>query len=189
MEVIARIPILLVHVASIAFSGECILFTTRLANHLKKKDTFWSMMCCICWQVTVYSTFVTYQRSSPSLMQYITPSQYCTVMDLKLLDVLSMVCAVCIDFIVLTTGLILLEKLIACMQVCVQTWLRQRQQAHKKIQLPRCSICFEHESRVCFIPCGHVCCCVQCSQALLQHRDAKCPLCRRSITTAQYTYF
>lgn len=40
-----------------------------------------------------------------------------------------------------------------------------------------CVVCMEHESQVIFLPCGHVCCCQTCSDALLS-----CPLCRGSIS-------
>uniref|UniRef100_A0A672LTM6 E3 ubiquitin-protein ligase LRSAM1-like n=1 Tax=Sinocyclocheilus grahami TaxID=75366 RepID=A0A672LTM6_SINGR len=40
-----------------------------------------------------------------------------------------------------------------------------------------CVVCMEHESQVIFLPCGHVCCCQTCSNAL-----QSCPLCRGSIS-------
>ncbi|XP_016345006.1 E3 ubiquitin-protein ligase LRSAM1 [Sinocyclocheilus anshuiensis] len=40
-----------------------------------------------------------------------------------------------------------------------------------------CVVCMEHESQVIFLPCGHVCCCQTCSDAL-----QSCPLCRGSIS-------
>ncbi|KAG1959068.1 E3 ubiquitin-protein ligase LRSAM1 [Pimephales promelas] len=40
-----------------------------------------------------------------------------------------------------------------------------------------CVVCMEHESHVIFLPCGHVCCCQTCSDAL-----QSCPLCRASIS-------
>ncbi|TRZ00597.1 hypothetical protein DNTS_006466 [Danionella cerebrum] len=39
-----------------------------------------------------------------------------------------------------------------------------------------CVVCMEFESQVVFLPCGHVCCCKSCSDAL-----QTCPLCRASI--------
>lgn len=40
-----------------------------------------------------------------------------------------------------------------------------------------CVVCMERESQVIFLPCGHVCCCQTCSNALLS-----CPLCRASVS-------
>lgn len=40
-----------------------------------------------------------------------------------------------------------------------------------------CVVCMEFESQVIFLPCGHVCCCQTCSDAL-----QSCPLCRGSIS-------
>ncbi|XP_051957614.1 E3 ubiquitin-protein ligase LRSAM1 [Xyrauchen texanus] len=40
-----------------------------------------------------------------------------------------------------------------------------------------CVVCMEHESQMIFLPCGHVCCCQTCSDAL-----QSCPLCRGSIS-------
>lgn len=40
-----------------------------------------------------------------------------------------------------------------------------------------CVVCMELESQVIFLPCGHVCCCQTCSDAL-----QSCPLCRGSIS-------
>ncbi|XP_051513454.1 E3 ubiquitin-protein ligase LRSAM1-like isoform X2 [Myxocyprinus asiaticus] len=40
-----------------------------------------------------------------------------------------------------------------------------------------CVVCMEHESQMIFLPCGHVCCCQTCSDAL-----QSCPLCRSSIS-------
>ncbi|XP_067106976.1 E3 ubiquitin-protein ligase LRSAM1 isoform X1 [Osmerus mordax] len=40
-----------------------------------------------------------------------------------------------------------------------------------------CVVCMESESRVIFLPCGHVCCCQTCNQAI-----QNCPLCRSNIS-------
>ncbi|XP_018087999.1 E3 ubiquitin-protein ligase LRSAM1 isoform X2 [Xenopus laevis] len=40
-----------------------------------------------------------------------------------------------------------------------------------------CVVCMEQEAHIIFLPCGHVCCCVTCGDAL-----HTCPLCRRDIT-------
>ncbi|XP_041481365.1 E3 ubiquitin-protein ligase LRSAM1-like isoform X1 [Lytechinus variegatus] len=41
-----------------------------------------------------------------------------------------------------------------------------------------CVICMEKDSDMLFLMCGHICCCVKCSQPLF-----KCPLCRGDITS------
>ncbi|XP_039305274.1 E3 ubiquitin-protein ligase cblA-like isoform X4 [Solenopsis invicta] len=38
----------------------------------------------------------------------------------------------------------------------------------------RCIICLSEKSKIAFIPCGHLCCCKDCIQKLLQE---KCPAC------------
>uniref|UniRef100_A0A8C1CGL6 Leucine rich repeat and sterile alpha motif containing 1 n=1 Tax=Cyprinus carpio carpio TaxID=630221 RepID=A0A8C1CGL6_CYPCA len=40
-----------------------------------------------------------------------------------------------------------------------------------------CVVCMEHESQVIFLPCGHVCCCQTCSDAL-----QSCPMCRGTVS-------
>ncbi|XP_051981320.1 E3 ubiquitin-protein ligase LRSAM1-like isoform X1 [Xyrauchen texanus] len=40
-----------------------------------------------------------------------------------------------------------------------------------------CVVCMEHEAQMIFLPCGHVCCCQTCSNAL-----QSCPLCRDCIS-------
>ncbi|XP_041428204.1 E3 ubiquitin-protein ligase LRSAM1 isoform X2 [Xenopus laevis] len=40
-----------------------------------------------------------------------------------------------------------------------------------------CVVCMEQEAHIIFLPCGHVCCCTTCGNAL-----HTCPLCRRDIT-------
>ena len=41
----------------------------------------------------------------------------------------------------------------------------------------KCAICMGKPKNVAFIPCGHVCCCQQCSESSVQ-----CPVCRSNIT-------
>ncbi|CAJ0968509.1 unnamed protein product [Ranitomeya imitator] len=44
-------------------------------------------------------------------------------------------------------------------------------------RLSECVVCMELEAQAIFLPCGHVCCCASCGDAL-----QTCPLCRRDIT-------
>ncbi|PKA67152.1 putative E3 ubiquitin-protein ligase XBOS34 [Apostasia shenzhenica] len=46
-----------------------------------------------------------------------------------------------------------------------------------------CVICLEQEYNAVFVPCGHMCCCTNCSSHL-----ANCPLCRRRIDQAVRTF-
>ncbi|RUS74622.1 hypothetical protein EGW08_017602, partial [Elysia chlorotica] len=40
-----------------------------------------------------------------------------------------------------------------------------------------CAICLDKESTIIFLPCGHVCCCAECSRSI-----GECPLCRAVIS-------
>ena len=46
-----------------------------------------------------------------------------------------------------------------------------------------CKICLENEVGIVFLPCGHLCCCVQCAPAVQQ-----CPVCRTPIRGNVRTY-
>merc|ERR1719350_967191 len=46
-----------------------------------------------------------------------------------------------------------------------------------------CKICMDKEVGVVFLPCGHLCCCVNCAPAL---KD--CPVCRRNIQGTVRTF-
>ncbi|XP_063535037.1 baculoviral IAP repeat-containing protein 3-like isoform X1 [Cydia strobilella] len=47
-----------------------------------------------------------------------------------------------------------------------------------------CKICYENERNVCFVPCGHVVACAKCALA-----TDKCPMCRRTFTSAVRLYY
>jgi len=44
----------------------------------------------------------------------------------------------------------------------------------------RCKLCEEMPCSICFIPCGHWCCCSNCSEKI-----KTCPLCRSNIEIRQ----
>ncbi|KAL7713351.1 Zinc finger domain containing protein [Entamoeba marina] len=46
-----------------------------------------------------------------------------------------------------------------------------------------CKVCLCNEKNTVFIPCGHICCCFECSEKL-----SICPVCRSRITTVIKTY-
>ncbi|CAH1800689.1 unnamed protein product [Owenia fusiformis] len=48
---------------------------------------------------------------------------------------------------------------------------------------PECVICFSAPMAVVLIPCGHICLCRDCANAL--HRPKLCPICRRRVTKIQ----
>lgn len=52
-----------------------------------------------------------------------------------------------------------------------------------QLVLDICVICLEQEYNAVFVPCGHMCCCMNCSSHL-----TNCPLCRRRIDQAVRTF-
>jgi len=44
-------------------------------------------------------------------------------------------------------------------------------------------VCLDREADMVFIPCGHICCCLECTKALRM-----CPICRKKIEKAVRTY-
>jgi hypothetical protein len=47
----------------------------------------------------------------------------------------------------------------------------------KIIELEFCNICYSNDSNCILIPCGHKCCCYECSKNI----NKKCPICRNEI--------
>ncbi|XP_076078107.1 baculoviral IAP repeat-containing protein 7-like [Mytilus galloprovincialis] len=54
---------------------------------------------------------------------------------------------------------------------------------HQQNDMITCKICLENEVGIVFLPCGHLCCCVQCAPAVQQ-----CPVCRAQIRGNVRTY-
>ena len=52
------------------------------------------------------------------------------------------------------------------------------------IIVPKCSVCYENNSIIMFIGCGHVCSCNECSNRL-----SNCPICRMRINGRQRIFF
>ena len=52
-----------------------------------------------------------------------------------------------------------------------------------QLVLEICVICLEQEYNAVFVPCGHMCCCMNCSSHV-----TNCPLCRRRIDQAVRTF-
>ena len=46
-----------------------------------------------------------------------------------------------------------------------------------------CKVCLDKEANVVFVPCGHLCTCMDCAGSL-----TKCPICRARIEKAIRTY-
>lgn len=51
----------------------------------------------------------------------------------------------------------------------------------KILEMESCKICFTNELNCILLPCGHKCCCVECSINI----NNKCPMCRNSVTQIQ----
>merc|ERR1712096_151489 len=53
-----------------------------------------------------------------------------------------------------------------------------------------CKICFDSPVNTVFLPCGHACCCQDCSVRLkFATWDSKCPICRNKIQNISMLYF
>ena len=52
----------------------------------------------------------------------------------------------------------------------------------------KCAICLSNPYEMLFQPCGHVCCCSDCSRILLDKWRPKCPICRKAVENAQKIY-
>lgn len=50
-----------------------------------------------------------------------------------------------------------------------------------------CCVCFKEEYNCVFIPCGHLCCCMNCGKKVYE-LNHKCPLCKKTIDKCQKTY-
>ena len=46
-----------------------------------------------------------------------------------------------------------------------------------RVETMKCAICADNESRVCFIPCGHVAACCTCARHYLTKRSTYCHMC------------
>ena len=46
----------------------------------------------------------------------------------------------------------------------------------------KCIVCLSSESKICFVPCGHVVACNECAE-ILKSREDPCVICRSPITT------
>lgn len=53
----------------------------------------------------------------------------------------------------------------------------------------KCIVCLDEERNICFLPCGHVCCCAKCAQDTIRTMAKKCPLCRAECTHTVRIYY
>ncbi|XP_076824917.1 inhibitor of apoptosis protein-like isoform X2 [Clavelina lepadiformis] len=61
---------------------------------------------------------------------------------------------------------------------------RQMQDHLRRLQDERrCKVCLDRDSDMVFVPCGHICSCMRCTQSL-----RRCPVCRKDIQRAYRTY-
>ena len=51
----------------------------------------------------------------------------------------------------------------------------------------RCRVCLENPLEVIFLNCGHISCCGNCAAAIMT-TNARCPICRQTITTVSPAY-
>ena len=58
-----------------------------------------------------------------------------------------------------------------------------QKKSSEKLVVGDCSICLSLPSRICFIPCGHLCACSECSKKI-----AECPICREDILGKMTVY-
>lgn len=63
---------------------------------------------------------------------------------------------------------------------CIQRIINSN---HTLTTIPTCCICMERRSSSVFVPCGHICCCIHCSENI-----HNCPLCRTIIRISQTIY-
>ncbi|KAJ4460223.1 putative RNA-binding protein [Paratrimastix pyriformis] len=52
----------------------------------------------------------------------------------------------------------------------------------------QCTICLDQPATVVFVPCGHLCCCPDCSEMIMA-KNRQCPICRADISTSVRTFF
>lgn len=51
-----------------------------------------------------------------------------------------------------------------------------------------CCVCSENKKTICFVPCGHLCCCPDCAKRLVGDGEPQCPICRKGITKAVHAF-
>jgi len=64
--------------------------------------------------------------------------------------------------------------------------LNQKRSAEKG-DFGHCKICWEAPNTHIFVPCGHMCVCLQCSHRVMS-RNRKCPVCKQSVTLAMEVF-
>ena len=52
-----------------------------------------------------------------------------------------------------------------------------------------CVVCLSEKKEICMFPCGHVCVCSSCSEAIFSHDERLCPVCRCMIEAKCKVYF
>lgn len=53
----------------------------------------------------------------------------------------------------------------------------------------QCKICLKNKANITFIPCGHLTCCPNCANDIIDKPDHNCPVCRREITDHVVTFY
>jgi hypothetical protein len=71
--------------------------------------------------------------------------------------------------------------------VAVPTMRGQEEKTDTGDNEPNCCVCMVKAANAIGIPCGHLCCCLNCLKQI-QQRNGKCPLCRALITSIQQVH-
>jgi hypothetical protein len=69
----------------------------------------------------------------------------------------------------------------------LQQQQQQQQQANENANAT-CIVCTENARNTVFVPCGHIACCTQCSESVMQHHSRRCPVCRARVDDAFKTF-
>ena len=66
---------------------------------------------------------------------------------------------------------------------CIKNTAKAKKKAKADDNL--CKICCDREVKCCFVPCGHVACCLECG---LKFEGGKCPICQQSVFLVVQTF-
>ena len=63
-----------------------------------------------------------------------------------------------------------------------------KQAKQQQVDESMCCVCMENPKNTCFVPCGHVATCPDCSEILEKKEPSKCPMCRATFTMTMRVY-
>lgn len=103
-------------------------------------------------------------------------------MDKMILDLAKLIRSDCNKFVkMVKTNYIELERQ---KKEINELKLENKEYKEKIIEQNECIICIENKLQIVFVPCGHICSCVECSKRLNQ-----CPICRKNIDSCLKIFF